>query len=444
MSKVLISFLGTSVPDVSADGYRQYRQAKYRFASADGNFDNGDEIESPFIAFALQKHYNIDKVILVGTPKSMWEEVYAATNGGGVDEAYIEIGEYCAKASAQTPLTPIPHQEKIENSLGNGSKIILVRYGISETEMNLNAQYIFSIERYLNSNDEIYIDITHSFRSLPLHLMNALLYLKNVSPKKLDVKSVSYGMLDIIKEVGYAPVVELKSILTLSDWVSVASDFMKAGNSYQIVELLMSSNNSRDCEVAQKLKRFSDIVNLNHIAGVVALADDLGTIDRFLSEASAQAQLVVRPVVKKFLSTFRDATSVSQKQFRFAEYQYSLCHYASSCICLTEAIISWVCEKTDLDENDKNNRDLAKGLILYNPRNAGSCRLKPEERQKASNFQRFYSSEQLRSLKEAYGSVNRNRKAVAHSLDEGNSPNKMIADLKKGLETMNAFIFPNE
>ena len=442
MSKVLISFLGTSVSDVAANGYRQYRAAKYRFASADGSFENGDEIESSFIAFALKKHYDIDKVILVGTPKSMWEEVYAATNGGRVDEAYIEIGEYCSNASAKTPLTPLPHQEEIEKSLGEGSKIILVNYGISETEMNANAQLIFSVERYLNSNDEIYIDITHSFRSLPLHLMNALLYLKNVSPKRLDIKSVAYGMLDIIRDFGYAPVVELKSILTLSDWVSAASDFMKAGNSYQIVDLLNKSNNERDRDVAQKLKRFSDIVNLNHIAGVTELFQELKSIDEILGDASAQAQLVVRPVVKKFLATFKDAKSLSQKQFRFAEYQHSLCHYASSCLCLTEAIISWVCEKTGLDENDKDARDSAKGIVLYNPKNEGNSKLSVEDRQRAKNFQNNYSKEQLNDLKDAFGSVNRNRKSVAHSLEGGNSPNKMIADLKKGLETMRKFIFP--
>lgn len=436
MSKVLISFLGTSVADASANGYRQYRTAKYQFP-------DGDVQESSFIAFALKKHYGIDKVILVGTPKSMWEEVYASANGGRVDDAYIEIGEYCSNATAQTPLTPLPHQELIEESLGAGSKIILVHYGVNEQEMDLNAQLIFSIEQYLNSNDELYLDITHSFRSLPLHLMNALVYLKNVSSKRLDIKSISYGMLDIVREFGYAPVVELNPVLTMGDWVSAASDFMKAGNAYQVVELLKKSGNAKDLEIAKKLTRFSDLVNLNHIAGVIELVEDLKSIDKILKEASVHAQLVVRPVVKKFLSTFKNAESVAQKQFCFAEYQNYLCHYASSYICLAEAIVSWVCEKNGLDVDAKQARDVAKGLILFNRNKSQFSKLKPEEQKMALSFQNHYTPDQMNNLKQIFGTINQNRKEVAHSLGEGNHANSMIANLRIALEKIKPLVFGN-
>lgn len=434
MSKVLISFLGTSVADPAVNGYRQYRKAKYRFS-------DGDVQESSFIAFALKRHYGIEKVILIGTPKSMWEEVYASANNGNVDDAYVEIGEYCSAATAETPLKPLPHQELIEKSLGTGSKIVLVHYGVSEPEMNQNAQLVLSIGDFLNANDELYLDITHSFRSLPLHLMNALVYLKNVSSKHFEIKSVFYGMLDIVKEFGYAPVVELNPVLEMSDWISAASDFTKAGNAYQVADLLNKSGNVRDAEIAKKLIRFSNMVNLNQISGVVELVEDFKSIERILPEASVQAQLVVRPVVKKYLNAFSNAKSLSQTQFCFAEYQNSLFHYASAFICLIEAIVTWVCERNALDLSDKKARDIAKGIILYNKNKARFSKLSEEEQKMALDFQQCCSQEQLILLKQIFGQVNQHRRGVAHSIDDKIEANKMIGDLKNGLKKIRPIVF---
>ena len=83
--KILISSLGTGQ---RADG--SYSKAKYEIA---------DEVyETSFIADALNKHLNFDKIFLVGTRKSIWDEAYMVF--GGTVPTRIEYKETLAlKAS---------------------------------------------------------------------------------------------------------------------------------------------------------------------------------------------------------------------------------------------------------------------------------------------------------------------------------------------------------
>ena len=357
MSRVLVSFLGTARQESQSDGYRQYTLAKY-------TFPDGDEFESSFVALALKHHYNIDRFILIGTPKSMWEEVYNKFSGN-IDDVYTELGEFCEKASHKTPIEDFPHKEELEQALGNGSKIVLVKYGLDSFEMEENSRKVLSIEQYLDPGDELYVDISHSFRSLPLLLMNSLIFLQNVSHKKIEIKSVSYGMLEVTSELGYTKVVELESILHLNKWISGAAEFLGSGNSYKIADLLESesslSSTDEDRKAAKILRQFSDILNFNYIAGVQSQINSIKSLK--LESLSVQGRLLIEPVVTIFLQKFNGCKKLSQYQFCLARYQYEQKHYASAALCLTESIVSFVAECCGLDVNDQAQRQDAKNLM---------------------------------------------------------------------------------
>ena len=109
--KVLISFLGTG--SFASKETRTYRTANYHLGEMDlGNY--------PFISAALRKHYDIDRILLVGTVHSMWEEVYrwfCEDNKQAIDEdAYISIADACENSNYLSELA-IPHQEVIEQTL---------------------------------------------------------------------------------------------------------------------------------------------------------------------------------------------------------------------------------------------------------------------------------------------------------------------------------------
>ena len=195
--KILISFLGTGTFEKKEA--RIYKTARYHLGENDlGNYS--------FVAAALEKYYNIESIFLIGTVHSMWEEVYKwhrEKKSLPVDEdVYIEIADGCEKANHLSELS-IPHQKAIEEALGKDSKIVLIKYGLSENEVRENINIILGTERFLRNGDELIVDVTHSFRSLPFFMMNLLFYLQNVSKKKIYISHIHYGMLEMIKEQHY-------------------------------------------------------------------------------------------------------------------------------------------------------------------------------------------------------------------------------------------------
>ena len=87
MARVIISFLGTG-------GYAdRTKKSRGKYRSANYSFDKGKEstiYESEFVSEALYKHYNADRIIYIGTLKSMWEVVYdnSSFNGYAKDEEW--------------------------------------------------------------------------------------------------------------------------------------------------------------------------------------------------------------------------------------------------------------------------------------------------------------------------------------------------------------------
>ena len=189
MSKILISFIGTGnlLPDGRAQ--RDYRKALYKLGD--------EEVETSFVAYALKQFVKPDKLFLIGTPHSMWEEVYRSFCDHPDDNVWAELGEWCEKANKDTPVEIMPHKGDIEAAIGKGSKIFPIRYGINEAQIQENIDIILGLRAYLEDGDEIVVDITHSFRSLPLLIMQLILYLKQISAPKVTVSHVYYGMLDV-------------------------------------------------------------------------------------------------------------------------------------------------------------------------------------------------------------------------------------------------------
>lgn len=397
MSKVLISFLGTSQ---KVDN-RKYRTADYKF-------NDGETITTSFIADAIRKHYKVDKLILIGTVRSMWEEVYETFCGEEVDSDYsLNLYEYCVNANSQTELY-LPSIEKIEQALGKDSKVVLIKYGLNEQEILFNQETILGIDKYLEKNDELILDITHSFRSLPLFLLNTIIYLQNVSLKNISISHVLYGMLDVSRELTYTPVVDLKSLLNTSEWIVGAYSFKEFGNAYKIANLLKDENKS----VYNRLIRFSDAKNLNYYDALSKQVQELQALRG--DELPAIAQIVVEPIVEDYIRRMTPTDVRYMFQLKLAEWHFKKMNYSSSYLCLTESIISYVCTKVGLDDKNKENRDKAKDFMF-----------------KDGKFQ---------PLRPIFNKVNSVRKQLAHNVEGAKRITDMIDILENGLNDFKGII----
>lgn len=342
MAKILISFLGTGAKSEN----RTYRPATYRLNNAD--------YQSSFVSSVIRGACGIDKMILIGTAHSMWEEVYRVfmeQNGWSVDQNFhVDLGLACDEYNSGTELNVLDgkqyngksYKQHIEEAMGNGSKVVLVKYGLNQDELRENASIILGLESVLNDGDELIVDVTHSFRSLPLYIMNLLIYLRNVSSKRVTISHIYYGMLDYIRENnGVAPVVDLSELLKLNDWISAAHSFSRFGNGYKIAELLEAEGDSKAANV---IKKFSEVKNLNHLVEMQNQYNNLNCYSKAPEKWSSIAKMVVPKVISEFCQSTRvdgnDSYKVSNYQFKIAKWHFEHINYFAAYTNLSEAVIS--------------------------------------------------------------------------------------------------------
>lgn len=338
MAKVLISFLGTGrLVDKSK---RVYDPVNYHL----GDKDLG---EYSFVGAAIKDFHEIDrekdKIIIIGSIHSMWEEIYkifAPVNEFDPD-THVKIGVFCDDANSKTPLDSFEYKNVISNALGNNSQVVLIKYGYNEQEIQDNLRIILGIQQFLMPGDELIVDVTHSFRSLPIYIMQLLIFLKNI--KKVKISKIYYGMFEMRTELGYAPIVDLSSILSVNDWIIGAYNFIEFGNTYKIAELLQNDHSGNYEVIANTAKKFADVKNLNCIKEFRSRLSSLSPLCN-KDNLPELGKEVIAPVMEKFTKRFPPNLKQSVFQFRMADWHYSHHNYGYALTLIVEAIVTYCCE----------------------------------------------------------------------------------------------------
>ena len=128
-------------------------------------------------------------------------------------------------------------------------KPVLIKNGDNESEIWENFRIIFDC---LQPDDEVYFDVTHGFRSLPMLVLLLTNYTKFL--KNIKVASITYGNYEARNEINEAPIIDLTSLSHLQDWTAGANMFIKTGNTKTITELLKN-------EEIKSLNTFVDEIN---------------------------------------------------------------------------------------------------------------------------------------------------------------------------------------
>lgn len=356
--KVLISFVGTGQRDRNNDSGRLYSVAKYEL--------HNNNIETSFISIALGEMLKIDTYFLFGTMRSMWEEVYhkfAEKKEDKFNEDYwVTLGEQCGDdANHKTPINTELFRE-IERMIGNGSKIIPIYYGINEKEIKNNFSLFVDAMEYLQDGDEIYLDITHSFRSLPLFATTAISFIKDISNKNIEIKGIYYGMFEVSKEMNNTvPIVDLSYINEMQNWIKGAYSFTHFGNGNLLASLLKNKNKN----VSEKLEEFTKFLSMNFIHEVktqISILTNLSNSDNY----DLPEKLIIPKAFKSFSKRFQSLKKVSEYQFELSVWHRENSNYALAYLCLIEAIVTHICEQERFDEQCQDSRNQAKDIIHKN------------------------------------------------------------------------------
>ena len=390
MSNILVSFIGTG----PLNGIRDYKKAKYFFK------DENKIHESSFIASALGEFLDIDTYYLFGTMKSAWEAVYLNYAKEDKDDDYaFKLYKSASDSNCHSGLDNSLFKN-IERLLGNNSKIIPIYYGINERQIKDNFEIFSNALTDLQDGDNVFLDITHSFRSLPLFATTAISFIQDVATKKIALKGIYYGMLEATNEFdGKTPIIDLSYIIKLQEWIKGAYSFSAFGKGEKISELMKEEDENS----ANKVQDFSNMLAWNYVHELKSQINVLTSLNS--KEYSYPAKLIVPIVFSDFTKRFNNCKKQSEYQFELSKWQFEKKMYALSCLCLIESIITFVCENENKDDKNKVNRDEAKNSILRKP--------------------------EYNSVKEIYAPTNEIRKSAAHLIENFSvKSKKSIKDLE--------------
>ena len=346
MAKILIASIGAG----------PYQSTCYQIEDREGTLQSYEnEKLTPYV---LYRHLKLDRVFFIGTAGSRWDEIYAAFCRDNYNsEYYHHLAELVRQKQAYKG-----QLEQLEQALNNNSKCIVVDEGVSELEIWNNFSEIVQSLYELNDGDEIYIDITHAFRSLALFQFLIFNFIKDIlSEKNVRIAGVYYGLYNPDK----TPIINLTPLLSLTDWTKGVYILKNIGNGYLVSNLLDQQGEST---AATRIRQLSDAINLNYL-------DSIGERSRNLQIALNQMQPAgpfeyVKPTLDEFIGEFAVSDDRYKTdpffQLKLAEWYIKCGRYATAYITLTESIVTYICKHYDYDPTRRESREAIRQALGRN------------------------------------------------------------------------------
>lgn len=142
-------------------------------------------------------------------------------------------------------------------------------YKFNDIEEGFSSNQIWSIfnsvTKCVTEGDEIILDITHAFRSIPMLGMVMINYLKAI--KNITIRGIYYGafeklgrasdVLKLTEEKRLAPIVDLKIFSELQDWTIAADNFVRYGKTDMLSKMLEGPVKNLAREFQGKEKNFN-------------------------------------------------------------------------------------------------------------------------------------------------------------------------------------------
>ena len=231
--------------------------------------------------------------------------------------------------------------------------------GNSETEIWEIFTKTFS---KLENGDELYFDVTHAFRFLPMLILVLCNYAKFL--KKITVKSITYGNYEARNKAidpNEAPIINLLPLTKLQDWTYAAGTYLDSGNVNKLVE--MSGTNYAD--FAEKLKktiadfhtcRGISIIESSNIKQIKTLMDSMDTSD-------LPPLKFVFDEIKADFNKYDDILNV-KNGYESAKWCYKNQLYQQAITILVETVISDICIHENLEWKMRANRDAASNSLF--------------------------------------------------------------------------------
>jgi CRISPR-associated Csx2 family protein len=241
-----------------------------------------------------------------------------------------------------------------------GSRSWIIEYGVNEEELWNNFSILLEMSKHFEAGDEIYLDITHAFRSLPMMSFVMTEFASQVSEIDFKLSSIYYGMFEYSMDPqnpqkGVTPIVDISIIYELHQWIRAIDAMKNYGNLDPLVKLLDTKNNELQSveKVFMQLNNNLKLANLASLKQFVSTASKKikilqSTNNRIIKLLSDDIVLFVEKLNKERMSDF---------QYELAKWFYDNKQYALSYMALAEAIVTKNAEMLGINRETMDYRD---------------------------------------------------------------------------------------
>lgn len=240
--------------------------------------------------------------------------------------------------------------------------------GNNEDEIWQIFSYIYEV---LNDEDELYFDLTHGFRYLPMMVLVLGNYAKFL--KHTEVKSITYGNYESRdKETNIAPIINITPLAALQDWTNAAADYINHGDAKPLKECadkplitIARETKGQDQDattlirLSKQLYEFSNLISFNR-GNEIIIGKQSEQIKTLLTKADAEYIRPMGPLFKQIAKSVKNFNpNTPDNMIEAARLCLEHSDFQASITLLQEGIVSILCRKFHLDIKNKDDRAIA-------------------------------------------------------------------------------------
>lgn len=207
--------------------------------------------------------------------------------------------------------------EEMNWEVKDGLESVLERTGISyelvRVPNGFNNKEVYDMFKIiydkLEVDDDVYFDVTHSFRFMPMLVIPLLNYSKFL--KKTNIVKIYYGAFEYLgpsKDVEKmelkdrnAPVLELEWLADMLDWSSASDDFVNYGITEKLADLLKLQHKNKETSY---YKRLSDVINtvansITSVRGRAIMELDSNSYVKTETLPDSEVKSIIEPIFNK-------------------------------------------------------------------------------------------------------------------------------------------------
>ena len=305
----------------------------------------------------------------------------------------------------------------------------------------------------IQEGDELYFDLTHGFRYLPMLVMVLINYSKFLCGT--TVRSITYGNYESRNVKNEAPIIDLLPLSALQDWTFAAGQYLDSGNVNRLVKMsketvapILKNSEGRD-ENAKTLIKF--IRALENSIDDIQMCRGINIVDAInISEVCNTARMLsstcitpLNPIFDKIKQTLKEFVDYTSERNGFAAAKWCIENnlYQQAITIARENIVTYVCLNLHLNYKNEHDRNLVDRAFYINEYNTPELEWKidqnstPEEQElDRCTIKRILENKMIPSLCVIFNKCRDIRNDINH-FGMRNNPSKSIR-LKEKIKTI--------